>query len=134
MDRGMVSPDTLTMIQERGYHYLVATRKGERDEWLDDFEKLEDWVAVERQPCLIKGCMLSWPTVREILSTHQVRTVVLETPDGRVLKIRNGCTPEPHHKKLYEFLDIPSKVMKPIRRWVIEDSEENNDEKNTTSE
>ena len=45
------------------------------------------------------------PTVREILSTHQVCTVVLETPDGRVLKIRNGCTPEAHHKKLYEFLD-----------------------------
>lgn len=319
MDRGMVSPDTLVMIKERGYHYLVATRKGERDEWLDDFEKLEGWAEVERQPspwnpsqkksvvkvkpveetddhyvlciseerkekdrairekqekrflaaleklrksasrgslkkestiyerlgrlkerysrvaryyeisydkdkrelqwqeraekkevavkldgsyvlrtdrsdlcekdawlvyslltraesafrsmksplserpifhhlthrveahiflCILayhlmvaiektlldKGVYTSWTTVREILSTHQVCTVVLETPDGRVLKIRNGCTPEPHHKKIYEFLSIPSKVMKPIRRWVIKDCEEYNDEKNTTSQ
>lgn len=301
IDRGMVSTDTLSLIRERGYHYLVATRKGERDAWLDEFENGDSWTMVEREPsplnplqkksvvkvkaiecsddtyvlcrskdreekdrairerqekrflaaleelrlsvtrgsikkeqkiyerlgrlkelysrvaryykmlydaekrelfwkerkakkeiaatldgsyvlktdrhdlrkkdawliysllsraesaframksplserpifhhlehsveahiflCILayhllvaieetlldKGVHSSWATVRDILSTHQVCTVVLETPDGHVLKIRSGSTPELQHKEIYGLLDVPSKVMKPVRK------------------
>ena len=57
------------------YHLLVSIEKTLRD----------------------KGCHLSWQTVREMLRTHQVVTVVLPTVDGEVLRIRRGTTPEPQH-------------------------------------
>jgi len=59
----------------------------------------------------------SWWTLREQLSTHQVSTIVLPLSDGRVLNIRQGGSPEPIHKKIYEILRIPPMVMKPIRTW-----------------
>jgi len=315
MDRGMVSPDTLALIRERGYHYLVATRKGERDVWLDEFEDNEGWLMVEREPsplnplqkksvvkvkavegsddtyvlcisedreekdrairekqekrflaaleklrlsairgsikkeqkiyerlgrlkerysrvaryyeisydaerrelawkerkdkkeiaatldgsyllktdrhdlcekdawliysllsraesaframksplserpifhhlehrveahiflCILayhllvaiektlldRGLHISWATVRDILSTHQVCTVVLETPDGHILKIRSGSTPEAQHKEIYGLLGVPSKVMKPVRKWFKNGRTEKSDEKN----
>jgi transposase len=317
VDRGMVSPETITMIKDRGYHYLVATRKGERDQWLDEFESIDGWRRVDRKSsprnpsqkksvvwvkpvegkddhyvlcisdnrvekdcairekqekhflaaleklrlsavrgavkeeskvherlgrlkerysrvaryyeisydektrdvqwtertdkkevaetldgsyvlrtdrsdlcekdiwliyslltraesafrsmksplserpifhhlthrveahiflCVLayhlmvavektlldKGVHTSWPTVRDTLSTHQVCTVVLETPEGRVLEVRNGSTPEPVHKELYELLGIPSKVMKPVKRWVDRKPHGISDETNTT--
>jgi transposase len=316
VDRGMVSPETLSMLKDRGYHYLVATRKGEWDEWLDDFESSDGWRNVERTPspqnpcqkksvvwvkagegrddhyvlcrseeregkdrgirekqeahfladleklrlsaarggvkeeskiherlgrlkerysrvaryyeisyngntrevkweervekkesaetldgsyllrtdrsdlceqdvwliyslltkaesafrsmksplserpifhhlthrveahiflCVLayhlmvaiektlldKGVHSSWATIREKLSTHQICTVVLETPDGKVLKVRNGSTPEPEHRNLYELLGIPSRIMK-VRKWIEQKDPQKSDELNTT--
>ena len=37
VDRGMAFDDNLKQITARGYHYLVASRQGERQEHLDDF-------------------------------------------------------------------------------------------------
>jgi len=88
-------------------------------------------VAVEKT-LLDKGVHTSWPSVRDALSTHQVCTVVLETPDGRVLKVRNGSAPEPDHRKLYDLLDIPSTIMKPVKEWVAREEHGKSDEKNTT--
>jgi hypothetical protein len=34
-----------------------------------------------------------------------------------VWRIRKGGTPEPDQKKIYETLNIPSQVMKPIKTW-----------------
>ncbi|MBI2150325.1 MAG: transposase [Acidobacteria bacterium] len=45
------------------------------------------------------GVHTSWWTIRQQLSTHQVATIVLPTPDGRVLKIRKATTPEPEPAK-----------------------------------
>ena len=90
-------------------------------------------VAVEKT-LLDKGVHTSWPTVRDILSTHQVCTVVLETPEGRVLEVRNGSTPELEHKVLYELLGIPSKVMKPVKRWVDRKPHGISDELNTSTQ
>jgi hypothetical protein len=57
---------------------------------------------------------------------------VLETPEGRVLKIRNGSTPEPEHKELYELLGIPSKVMKSVKQRDNQKPYEKSNELNTT--
>ena len=62
-----------------------------------------------------KGCYLSWQSVREILSTHQVATIVLPTANGDVIRIRKGATPEPQHKEIYGLLGIGSEIMKPIK-------------------
>jgi len=50
VDRGMAFADNLQQITQRGYHYLVASRQGERNEHLDDFEDEEGWQEIRREP------------------------------------------------------------------------------------
>jgi hypothetical protein len=57
----------------------------------------------------------SWATVREVLKTRQVSTVVLPTINGRCLRIRMGATPDPEVKDLYKRLHAFEQVMTPIR-------------------
>jgi len=74
-------------------------------------------LAVIEQYFLDKGIHTSWRTLREELSTHQVVTVVLPTDTGMVLRIRKGTTPEKTHRQIYEILEIPMDVMKPVKNW-----------------
>ena len=55
------------------------------------------------------------PRPSEILSTHQVATIVLPTANGDIIRIRKGATPEPQHKEIYDLLGIGSEIMKPIK-------------------
>lgn len=66
-----------------------------------------------------KGEPTSWATVREILKTHQVATVVLPTDGNMTLKIRKGSIPQLQHTRLYELLDVPKEIMKPKKMWVV---------------
>jgi hypothetical protein len=50
VDRGMAFADILEQITARGYHYLVASRPGERTEHLDDCEDAAGWQEVVRRP------------------------------------------------------------------------------------
>jgi transposase len=50
VDRGMAFADNLQQIQERGYHYLVASRQGERTAHLDAFEAEDGWQEIVREP------------------------------------------------------------------------------------
>lgn len=73
-------------------------------------------VAIEKR-FLDGDVHISWWTLREQLSTHQVITVVLPTQNGKVLKIRKGTTPEPIHREIYATLHIPAEVIKPVKTW-----------------
>ena len=59
----------------------------------------------------------SWATVRDLLATHQIVTVVLPTDRDGVLRIRRGATPEADHKVLYEALGVPMEIMRPVKTW-----------------
>lgn len=48
--RGMASEDNLDLIKSRGYHYVVASRQGERDRLLCEFEDKGGFVEVVRLP------------------------------------------------------------------------------------
>ena len=50
VDRGMALADNLHQITARGYHYLVASRQGERTEHFADFEREEGWHEIVREP------------------------------------------------------------------------------------
>jgi transposase len=50
VDRGMAFADNLQQITARGYHYLVASRQGERIAHVDDFEDEEGWQTIVREP------------------------------------------------------------------------------------
>jgi len=50
VDRGMAYDENLEQIRARGHHYLVAGRQPERNVWLEEFEKDDDWEEVIRTP------------------------------------------------------------------------------------
>jgi len=50
VDRGMAYEENLKQIRGRGHHYIVAGRQPERNEWLDEIEREEDWEEVVRIP------------------------------------------------------------------------------------
>jgi transposase len=50
VDRGMAYEQNLEQIRQRGYHYLVAGRQPERNEWLGELESEEGWEEVVRTP------------------------------------------------------------------------------------
>jgi transposase len=50
VDRGMAFAENLAQIQAHGHHYLVASRQGERNEHLDEFEEDQGWEEILREP------------------------------------------------------------------------------------
>jgi transposase len=50
VDRGMAFDENIAEIKRRKLHYIVAARQPERDRWLADFDDVDGFVAVLRQP------------------------------------------------------------------------------------
>ena len=73
------------------------------------------------------GVHTSWATVRETLKTHQINTIVLPTDGGLTLRIRQGSTPEPVHRELYQKLGIGSEIVPPRKTWQRVEEGENSD-------
>lgn len=59
----------------------------------------------------------SWATVRDVLATHQVATIVIPTDQDGVLRIRRSATPEPNHRVLYEALGVANEIIRPVKTW-----------------
>jgi transposase len=74
-------------------------------------------VAIEKT-LLDQKVHTSWATLRSMLATHQVSTIVLPTADGETLRIRKASTPEPQHRELYRLLHLPEEFMRPKKTWV----------------
>jgi len=76
-------------------------------------------VAIEKT-LLDRGIHTSWWTIRQILKTHQICTIVLPTDRGKVLNIRKASKPEPEHIELYNLLGIPFEIIMPKKFWTTE--------------
>jgi len=50
VDRGMAYDENLADIRAYGHHYLVAARQPERQAWLAEFERGDDWEELIRTP------------------------------------------------------------------------------------
>ena len=74
-------------------------------------------LAAIEKTLLGQGVHTSWQTLRGMLKTHQVRTVVLPTGSGGVLRIRKGSTPKAPHREIYRLLDVPTQIIKPRKTW-----------------
>jgi transposase len=72
---------------------------------------------------LDKGVHTSWATVRDILKTHQICTVVLPTDDGSCLRMRKAATPDPDVQQFYRHLDISPDIIKPRHTWAKSNSD-----------
>ena len=79
--------------------------------------------AIERT-LLDQGVHTSWASVREILRTRQINTILLPSEDGWILKIRQATKPEPAHVELYKQLAISGKIIPPRRTWIMPGGDE----------
>lgn len=52
VDRSMAYEENIKQIRGRGHHYIVARRQPERNQWLEELEREEDWEEVVRLPSL----------------------------------------------------------------------------------
>ena len=50
VDRGMAYDNNIKQIKDRGYHYIVAAKPYELNQWLDEFEAQADWQEIIRTP------------------------------------------------------------------------------------
>jgi transposase len=73
-------------------------------------------VAIEKT-LLDSGLHTSWNSVRAVLKTHQVCTIVLPSKGGQTLRIRKASTPEKQVAELYTLLGLSHQVVKPDYRW-----------------
>jgi transposase len=74
-------------------------------------------VCIERA-FLDAGIHTSWAILREQLSTHQVLTVRLPSPQRKAsLTIRRDSKPAQVHRKIYKVLRMPERIIKPIQKW-----------------
>jgi transposase len=57
-----------------------------------------------------EGEYRSWPTIRRVLRTHQVNTIVLPAANGDVYEMRKPSVAEPEHRAIYEKLKMDVNV------------------------
>jgi hypothetical protein len=101
VDRGMAFADTLQQITARGYHYLVASRPGERNDHLDDFEAAAGWQEIVREPSPTNpGQRKTRVVVRRKVVRDEVH--ILCRSDGREAKDR--AIREKHEQRLLAAL------------------------------
>ncbi len=101
VDRGMAFDDNLHQITDRHYHYLVASRQGERNDHLDDFEDGNGWQEIVREPSPTNP---GQPKTRVMVKRKVVgdEVHILCKSDGREAKDR--AIREKHEQRLLEEL------------------------------
>lgn len=57
-----------------------------------------------------QGDSRSWATIRKLLRTHQVTTIVLPAANGDVYELRKPTLAEPEHREIYQKLGIDPTV------------------------
>ena len=101
VDRGMAFADNLRQIKDRGYHYLVASRPGERTPHVDDFEDGTGWHEIIRTPAPTNpGQHKTRVVVKRKLVGDEVH--LLCQSDGR--KAKDRAIREQHEERLLAAL------------------------------
>jgi len=87
VDRGMAYDDNIAEIKTRKLNYVVASRQGERDRWLADFEDTDGFVPVLREPSPLNPAQKK--TTIEVLTRRDgEQTCVLCRSQQRIAKDR----------------------------------------------
>ena len=113
VDQGMASAENLKQIKAHGYHYLVASRQGERDQYLERFEAREEdttWQEVVREvsptnPAQKKG--RRWITRCEAGDEQHILCV----SEGRIEKDR-AIREKQEHRFLADVAKLTTRIAK----------------------
>lgn len=81
VDRGMSSRENIATIRSRGYHYMVATRQQERDQYLAEIEDSDGWLKFQK---VRKGTYLD--TVLNQISIKRVSGEAVKNVKEKKLK------------------------------------------------
>ena len=95
-------PSNLEQLRSRGLHYLVASRQGERTRWLAEFETLEGFDEVIREPSP-RNPRQKKTKVEVKLKRTEEETFVLCISDGR--KQKDRAIRDKHEQRLLRDLD-----------------------------
>jgi transposase len=92
VDRGMAFDENIAEIKRRKLHYVVACRQPERDRWLADFEDVDGFVPVLRQPSPLnpgqKKTMIEVKTRRDGDDTYVLCRSEQRIPKDRAIRTR----------------------------------------------
>lgn len=110
VDRGMSFDKNLETIKSFGYHYIVASRKGERDEWLDDFECGQGWKEVKRTSSP-RNPFQKKSTVKVKTSEDGDELYVLCVSDDRIQKDR-AIREKQEHRLLRDIQKLSARIEK----------------------
>ena len=101
VDRGMAFDENLEQLRARGLHYLVASRQGERNRWLAEFEHLDGFEEVLRVPSPRNPAQRK-TKVEVQLKRTETETYVLCISEGR--KDKDRAIRETHELRLLRDL------------------------------
>lgn len=111
VDRGMSSKENLASIRERGYHYMVATRQQERDEYLAEIEDREGWQTFEK---VRRGKYIDRVVNRISMKRVSAKAVIavkekkLSTAKARFERARTAAESAQEHNKDEEIILMKS--------------------------
>src|SRR5215468_10371390 len=88
VDRGMAFDENLAEIKTRKLHYIVASRQGERNQWLAEFEDVDGFVPVLRQPSPLNPAQKKTTIEVKICADTDEQTYVLCRSQQRIAKDR----------------------------------------------
>ncbi len=106
IDRGMAFDDNLQQIKARKYHYLVASRQGERSAHFEEFEDDSGWEEVIRTPSPTNPFQKKTRVFIKRSAGQHGEVHVLCVSDGR--KEKDRAIREKHEKRLLKDLQALS--------------------------
>lgn len=102
VDRGMAFDENIKQIKDKNYHYIVATRQSERNEWLDEFEEDTGWGEVIRTSSPLNPYQKKSKVLIKRKQTEE-QVYLLCLSEGR--KEKDRAIREKQGKKLLEDLE-----------------------------
>jgi len=106
VDRGMAYKKNLDQIKARGYHYIVASRQGERRDYFEEIEDGEGWEEIIREPSPTNPFQKkSRVSIKRSKAQEEIH--ILCVSDGR--KEKDRAIREKHEKKLLKDLEALAK-------------------------
>ena len=88
VDRGMAFDDNLADIKARKLHYIVASRQPERNQWLAEFEDIDGFVPVLREPSPLNPAQKKTTIEVKVCADTDAETYVLCRSEQRIAKDR----------------------------------------------
>jgi transposase len=115
VDRGMAFDDNLADIKARKLHYIVASRQPERNQWLAEFEDIDGFVPVLREPSPLNPGQKKTTIEVKLCTNTDDETYVLCRSEQRIAK--DQAIRAKHEQKL--LADIEKLAQRIAKRQLV---------------
>jgi transposase len=115
VDRGMAFDDNLADIKARKLHYIVASRQPERNQWLAEFQDIDGFVPVLREPSPLNPGQKKTTIEVKLCTNTDDETYVLCRSEQRIAK--DQAIRAKHEQKL--LADIEKLAQRIAKRQLV---------------